>query len=74
MYTALITTELYCVVDRACLLGESLVVSGISRTPMTVSLLRIGVLLSKTIHFPSIERDPDLVFATKMQKPLEWSV
>ncbi|KAG7219449.1 hypothetical protein INR49_009283 [Caranx melampygus] len=53
MYTASIVTEMNSV-DRLFLLEELLMVSGISRTPFTVSLLRAGVLLSRTTHFPVI--------------------
>lgn len=53
MYTASIVTEMNSV-DRLLLLDEVFMVSGISRTPLTVSLLRAGVLLSRTTHFPVI--------------------
>ena len=38
--------------ERAGLLDDEFMESEISRTPMTVSLLIGGVLVSKTTHFP----------------------
>lgn len=52
MYTASIISALYSGAARACRLDVLFMASAISRTPMTVSLLRGGVLLSKTTHAP----------------------
>lgn len=54
MYTASNTTVLYSGADRAVLLDVLFMVSGISRTPTTVSLLRGGGLLSRTTHAPVV--------------------
>lgn len=56
MYTASITRGLSSVAARDCLLDELFVISAISRTPTIVSLLRGGVLLSKTTHVPVMRR------------------
>ncbi|KAG7233113.1 hypothetical protein INR49_007466 [Caranx melampygus] len=42
-------------------------VSGISRTPFTVSLLRAGVLLSRTTHFPKEALDQRLRTETETE-------
>lgn len=55
MYMAFITRGLISGAARVCLLDELFFISAISRTPITVSLFRGSVLLSKTTHAPMMQ-------------------
>lgn len=67
MYTAFITTGVVSGAARVRLLDEPFAISAISRTPTIVSLLRGGVLPSKTTHVPIMHEEQHLKIAVEQK-------
>lgn len=67
MYMASITTWVVSGAARVRLLDELFVIYAISRTPTIVSLLRGGVLLSKTTHVPVMHEEQHLKIAVEQK-------